>query len=130
VQAVSAVAQYIETIPTSAGPARTGRIGATPRPLPPQVASEAREQGGNDAEALIELATSPTHGAPSRPTLDASGEPVPAQPSALDAVVSQIAEADERRLLVLLVVLGSMTLAALALAARRQRPSTAAPSAT
>jgi len=130
VQAVSAVAQYIEAIPTSAGPARTGRIGATPRPLPPQVASKAREQAGDDAEALIELATSPTHGAPSRPTLGGSGEAAPAQPSALDAVVSQIAAADERRLLVLFVLLGGMTLAALAHAARRQRPSTAAPSAT
>lgn len=126
-QGVPAIDQYVEAIPTSSGPAPTGRSGATARPLPQDVASEVRKRGGDDAEALIEVATSPAHGAPSgsrlkNPTrLGGVSERVHAQPSALDAVVSPIAGADEPRLLALLALLLGMTLVAFALATRRQR---------
>ena len=126
-QGVSAISQYVEALPTSSGPAATGRRGGRPRPLPPLVAARVREQGGDDAEALIEVATSPTYGAPSRTSSKEpirpgdTDERVRERPSPLDAVVSPIADADEPRLLVLLALLGSMTLTALTLAARRQR---------
>jgi hypothetical protein len=129
VQGVSAVDQYVEAIPTSSGPAPTGSSRAAPRPLPPQVEAEVRATGGADAEELIEIATSPTYGAPSRPTLKPTlkdpdgvgdvGIPDDAQPSALDAVISPVAEADEPRLLVLLALLAAMTVLAFGLAVRR-----------
>ena len=124
-QDVSAIDQYVEAIPTSSGPAATGGGSAKPRPLPPDVASEIREQGGNDADALMEVATSPRYGAPTgsgdsiRP--EDSSEAAQTQPSPLEALVSPIAEADETRLLVLLALLGGMTLVAFARAAQRQR---------
>jgi hypothetical protein len=127
VQDVSAVDQYVEALPTSSGPEPTGRGATKRRPLPADVASQVREQGGDDAETLIEIATSPRYAAPSGPDampkdprrLDDQGGAVP---NALEAVVSPVAEADERRLLFLLGILGSMTLAAFVLAARQRRP--------
>ena len=74
--------------------------------------------------ALIEIATYASHGAPTPSQLQALGpvgEPRRSQASALDAVVKPVAEADEPRLLALLALLGAMTLAAFAFAARQQR---------
>jgi hypothetical protein len=127
VQDVSAVDQYVEALPTSSGPAPRGRGATKPRPLPADVASQVREQGGDDAQPLIEIATSPRYAAPSG--LDAIpkdprgvGDRGGAAPNALEAVVSPVAEADELRLLLLLGIIGSMTVAAFVLAARQRRP--------
>jgi hypothetical protein len=127
VQGVSAIDQYVEAIPTASGPKPTGQSKGSPRPLPPHAAAEVREQGGEDTAALVEIATSPTYGAPSRSTLkDAAGvrelrDEVEPQPTALDAVVTPLGEADEPRLLALLALLGGMTLLAFTLAVVRQR---------
>ena len=127
VQGVSAIDQYIEAIPTGSGPAPTGGRGSQPTRFHRKLRLVVRSEGGTDAEALIEVATAPSHGAPTRSTLpdqprrDDAGEVAPGDPSPLDAVVSPIGEADEPRLLVLLALLGGMTLTAFGFAARRQR---------
>jgi hypothetical protein len=119
----SAIDQYVEAIPTSSGPAPTGRAG-TSRPLPPAVVAQVREAGGDDAETLLRTATSPSYGAPGlypndfRPGDIARAD---TEPSPLDAVVSPLAGADAPRLVFLLALLGAMTVTAFAVAARRQR---------
>ena len=93
-----------------------------PRPLPPGVAAEIRNEGGDDAEALIEIATSPRYGAPAGPPEKDSTQPEgPPAIDALDAVVSPVAEADETRLVVLVALLAGMTLLGFTFAAKRHR---------
>ena len=122
---VSAVDQYVEAVPTSSGPAPTGRGGAKPQPLPATIASKVREIGGDDADTLMQVATSPAFGAPSgarvKPAQPQRSETAQAPPSALDAVVSPVAEANDSRLLFLLGLLAAMTAVAVTLALRSQR---------
>ena len=61
---VSGIAQYVEEVPTSAG--GTGANWSNPqrRALPAAVARKLAQQGGADATALREIATSSTYGAP------------------------------------------------------------------
>ena len=62
---VSAIDQYRESIPTASGRKATGSTGAAPlAPLPATVGERVRTQGGNDAELLTKVATSPAYGAP------------------------------------------------------------------
>ena len=63
-QDFSASDQYVETVPTTKGPSATkdGKRGRTP--LPPSVAAKLRSQGGADATALEDVATSSDFGAP------------------------------------------------------------------
>jgi hypothetical protein len=67
---VAAIAQYFESFPTSGGDRLSGTASGK-TPLPPAVAREVRRSGGADADALLELATSASHGAPQQ----APGEP-------------------------------------------------------
>jgi hypothetical protein len=62
----AAVAQYIEMIPTSSGPAAAGAPGPTKR-LPPSLAAEFARSGGVDAQALKTLVTSSGWGADTSP---------------------------------------------------------------
>ena len=63
-QDFSAADQYVETIPTTSGPSATKDRKRSRTPLPSSVAAKLRSQGGADATALEEVATSSDFGAP------------------------------------------------------------------
>jgi hypothetical protein len=63
-QDFSAADQYVETVPTTSGPSATKDRKRGRAPLPPSVAAKLRSQGGADATALEEVATSSDLGAP------------------------------------------------------------------
>jgi hypothetical protein len=97
----SAADQYVESVPTSAGPRpardakskRTGQAKVAPAPIPPAV----DDLGGT----LKEVATSPRLGAPDRGLPDAQVK----DPGVPSAAVSSIDNADGGRLLWLLLAL-------------------------
>ena len=65
----SAVAQYIEAVPTSSGDhvpgsRQTGHQTVQPQAPSPQVARTIERQGGSDAPALVRIVSSPDYGAP------------------------------------------------------------------
>ena len=59
-----AIAVYIEQVPTSKGPVAAGRQNKGGKGLAPSAREKVRQQGGQDAAALEEIATSPNYGAP------------------------------------------------------------------
>jgi hypothetical protein len=63
-QDFSASDQYVETLPTPSGPSATADRRRGKTPLRPSVAAKLRNQGGEDASRLEELATSSDFGAP------------------------------------------------------------------
>lgn len=63
-QDFSAADQYVETVPTTKGPSATKDRKRSRTPLPPSVAAKLRGQGGADAAALEQVATSSDFGAP------------------------------------------------------------------
>src|SRR5688572_12099414 len=64
---VSSIDQYIEQIPTSRGSRVAGVGSGKGQPLSREARRRLREQGGPDAAALGQIATSPAYGAPERP---------------------------------------------------------------
>src|SRR5687767_11026731 len=86
--------QYIEMVPTAGGPA-SPRAEEERQPLPADVGREIREEAGEDAGALTEIATSSRYGAPQSPapTRDQAPEPEPAEePPAGDQYVAEALE--------------------------------------
>ena len=83
---IAAIAVYVETLPTSTGAVVAGKepsssgseqlSGSIPASLPAPVVAALEEAGGEDAEALERVATSPELGAPERV--------VPATPNELE----------------------------------------------
>jgi hypothetical protein len=67
---ISAVAQYSESLPSSAGNVAvtpSGRVkGAPARSLSPQVSKALSQHGAQDANALRQLVTNPAFGAPAK----------------------------------------------------------------
>ena len=63
-QDFSAADQYVETVPTTSGPSVTKDRKRGRTPLSPSIAAKLRSQGGADAAALEEVATSSGFGAP------------------------------------------------------------------
>lgn len=137
---VSAVDQYVECIPTGDGRNSSGaNQGSQPpsAPLPPSVAAQIESTGGDDAELLRQVATSPRYGAPSKSAAGGSssthgrisgealaGADPDSDTSAGDAVsaaVSAVQGGDAARLVGLLVGLFLISAAALTLAAVRQK---------
>jgi hypothetical protein len=125
----SALAQYVEQIPTSSGPKAVSQADsqAAGGPLPAAAESELRAEGGDDAQLLEEVATSPSLGAPAHeprnrasaqkgaPTSKSTG------PEAVGASESTASELVSARVIGLLAVLGGVTLAAALFAASRRR---------
>lgn len=113
---VSAVSQYVETIPTASGPSHPGTRSeaASSIPLAPRAEQALAEQPAEQAKELEEVATSPRYGAPETrlPKPDeaaplAAGEPADGRlPSAGDLASSAGGEA-----LWLIVLLGGTALA-------------------
>jgi hypothetical protein len=138
---VSAVDQYVECIPTGDGRNSSGanQSGQGPSgPLSPSVAAELESTGGDDAEVLRQVATSPRYGAPSKPAASdpsssthgrISGEALAAADpdsdtsagDAVSAAVSAVQGGDAARLVGLLVALFVISAVALALSAVRQK---------
>jgi hypothetical protein len=137
---VSAVDQYVECIPTGDGRNSSGanQSGQAPSgPLSPSVDAELQSTGGDDAEVLRQVATSPRYGAPSKPASRESssthgrisGEALAAADpdsdtsagDAVSAAVSAVQGGDAARLVGLLVALFIISAVALALSAVRQK---------
>ena len=61
---VPALAQYVESLPTSAGPIVTAAVKPRAGTLPGAVREKVATYGGPDAETIEEIATSSVYGAP------------------------------------------------------------------
>jgi hypothetical protein len=125
---VSSIDQYVEQIPTSRGSRVAGVGSGKGEPLAPEVRRRLREEGGPDAEALEQIATSLAYGAPEQPLRRRATKETPVRPEddeptlagALSAAVSAPGEGGEWRLGVLAGVLFATT-GALGVAAYRRR---------
>ena len=139
----SAVDQYREDIPTSAGSTHTGSSGGGSSSLPSSVVKQVNQQGGSDAATITKVATSSAYGAPqkrlrgtphkrlrkaepthARPPQGSAAAGTPDRPSAVDALSSAAGEltgGGRWRVNGLLIALVFITGAVLGAAARRQR---------
>jgi hypothetical protein len=123
----SAILQYVEAVPTAGGDRAVGVGVAEAEPLPPAVAQHVEQQAGPEAEALKTVATSSAYGAPQiAPKRLEPTEPTGAASSAAPSLVAAGLRAagsggSERGIAVLAALLGGITVAAVALAVRRQR---------
>lgn len=122
----SAVTQYVEMVPTSAGPSADS--GNATRPLAPSVKEQVYSSGGSDAAVLETVATSAAAGAPQRdlPRAVREGPAVKSnveESSPVFAAVSATADAEDVRFLALLVVLVAITIGVLLEALRRPAPA-------
>jgi hypothetical protein len=121
-QDVSAISQYVETLPTSAGPRTVGSASGQ-TPLSAASARKVSREGGRDAKTLVKIATSRRLGAPGR----VPGQPTTSLLSKLDRRTSPTflggAGASVDSLSGLLVVLVVLTAAAGGAAALRRRTS-------
>jgi hypothetical protein len=132
------IAQYVEDIPTASGPrpagARAARPGsggeggtgaagdaAGPASLPAPVLAQVEEEGGEDAEQLKDIATSPAFGAPQDPP-SATGTPGGNAdgPNALGATADAVASGGSGvKLLLVLVTATTLVVGAGAVVKRR-----------
>jgi hypothetical protein len=120
---VSAVAQYVETIPTSDGGTAAGSPAdeqASPSvPLTPTSREALKQRGGNDAKPLEALATRPEYGAP-RPITEApTTQSVDFAP--VSASLSAAAGSAGNSLLPLFIGMALIALATVVAAARARR---------
>jgi len=113
--------QYIEAVPTSAGP--QSAVGGAERvqPLPREAVRQVKATAGSDAEALTKIATSSRYGAPvKRKPVEAREGDV--TKSALEQIpASQAADSGESRLVALVVFMAASLAAALVYAWRRPK---------
>ena len=126
---VSAIAQYVETLPAGGGPSAVGGGHNRRAPLSPSVRIALRTSGGGDAAALATAASSSAYGAPApvrHRTLPGSSRtlaPAPAQaerrPSPLSAAADALA-GDRVLPLALLLVLGTALVGGAAYAGSRR----------
>ena len=121
---VSAIAQYVEQIPTSEGSSAVG-TGKPKRGALTPTAHEAIDNAApGTATALTEVATSSSYGAPISPLLRVDGdkvfvdEPTPSFSDSLGAAAEAVGGGSGERLLLLILVLLGTTAAALAAALR------------
>ena len=112
--------QYIEAVPTSAGPQPAVGGAERVQPLSLEAARQVKAKAGSDADALTKIATSSRYGAPV--------ESKPAEPkegvakSALEQIpASQATESGDSRLVALAVFMAASLAAALAYAWRRSK---------
>jgi hypothetical protein len=123
----SAILQYVEAVPTSGGDRAVGVGAAKAEPLPPAVARRVEHRAGPEAKALKTVATSSAYGAPPvAPKRPEPREPTsverPADPSLVRAGLRAAGSGGSgREIVVLVALLGGITVAAVALAVRRQR---------
>ena len=125
----SAVAQYVETVPTSDGSVAVGVGKTRTAPLAAAVTQQL-SSAGSSGSALKAVASSSSYGAPTtrlerrrtdRATIDDRERASPSIGSSLGATVEATGSAADVRLVVLLVVLAAMTVAAVGVRARGSR---------
>jgi hypothetical protein len=112
--------QYIEAIPTSAGPQAAVGVEERVQPLTIEAGRRVKAEGGSDVDALTKIATSSRYGAPvdSKPVKTGNG----AETSALMRIpASQAAASAESRLVALVAFMTVSLAAALAYAWRRSK---------
>ena len=119
----SGVAQYIEQLPTSSGPAVARRDQGGSDALAPEVRTKLSSQGGADAAVLGDLAAGPSGGSAAPPS---DAKPSGAQAGEHETARSAAAPAAAERhgstaAIWLVVVLAAATLGAAAVLARRRR---------
>jgi hypothetical protein len=126
----SSVAQYVELVPTAAGPKAPGVEVERRLPLSPEAKRALEGAPKATAVALLAVATSSTYGAPSRLGTGTSG-PIARETRAtsqspagnresLEAIAAAVAPAGDMRMIGLLVILAATTVAAGALSLRRR----------
>jgi hypothetical protein len=116
----SAVAQYIEQIPTASGSVVGPLQRGSAAPLPRSVDARLESEAGAEAPLLRDVATSPRYGAPTR-TLPG---PLPAEPDdeglVLGVAVAATSEGDSRWLAVVLIGVPAITIVLAALVRARR----------
>lgn len=126
----SSVAQYVELVPTAAGPKAPGVEVERRLPLSPEAKRALEGAPKATAVALLAVATSSTYGAPSRLGTGTSG-PIARETRAtsqspagnresLEAIAAAVAPAGDMRMIGLLVILAATTVAAGAFSLRRR----------
>lgn len=125
----SSVDQYVELVPTAAGPKAPGVEKERRLPLSPKATRALDGVPKATAVALRNVATSSTYGAPSRLGGVASGRIVrearttarsPSGNQSVEALAAAVAPAGDTRVLALLLTLAAVTVAAAALSLRRR----------
>lgn len=120
---VSAVAQYVETIPTGDGGIASGPRAQEqplqPVPLAPAAREALEQRGGKDAEPLATLATRPEYGAPRAIPDAATTQSVDFAP--LSAALSATGDGAGNSLLPLLVGMALIAVATVVAAGRGAR---------
>jgi hypothetical protein len=126
----SSVAQYVELVPTAAGPKAPGVEKERRLPLSPAAKRALEGAPKATAVALLTVATSSTYGAPSRLRTGASGriardtrattQSPAGNRESLEAIAAAVAPAGDTRMIGLLVILAATTVAAGALSLRRR----------
>ena len=124
----SSVDQYVELIPTAAGPKAPGVEEERRLSLSPEAMRALDGVPKGTAAALANVATSSTYGAPSRRGSGASGRNVrdtrtarsPSGNESVEAIAAAVAPAGDTRMIALLVTLAAVTVAAAALSLRRR----------
>lgn len=122
----SGISQYVEMVPTAAGPKAPGITREQKVPLPRRATKALESAPPATAEPLEKLATSSSYGAPTRrakPTkpIERSVERTPERTVAVGRTVEAIATTSDARLLALLAVVLAISVSAIGLAARKAR---------
>jgi type IV secretory pathway TrbD component len=114
------IAQYVEDVPTAAGPSAPTIGKRTSRPLSPRVRAQVGREGGVLEAKLKEVATSSRYGAPggSRRT-DLPDSTSPSLTRIPEALGSAATSAGEPRMLVLLAALAAITFGLVGIALTR-----------
>lgn len=123
----SSVDQYVELIPTAAGPKAPGVEEERRLSLSPEAMRALDGVPKGTAAALVNVATSSTYGAPSRLGSGASGRIVrdtrtapPSGNKSVEAIAAAVAPAGDTRMIALLLTLAAVTVAAATLSLRRR----------
>lgn len=122
----SGISQYVEMVPTAAGPKAPGITKEQKAPLPRRATKALESAPPETAEPLEKLATSSSYGAPTRRAkpskpIERSVERTPERAVAVGTTVEAIATSSDSRLLALLALMLAVAVSAVALAARNAR---------
>ena len=122
----SGISQYVEMVPTAAGPKAPGITKEKTAALPRRAAKALESAPRATAESLTKVATSSSYGAPTRRAkpgkpIERSVEPTLERTVAIGTTVEAIATTSDARLVTLLAVVLAIAVSAIGLAARKAR---------
>lgn len=128
---IPSVDQYVEAVPTSAGPKYAGTREERVQPLTVAAERTVIAEAGADADVLIQVATSPRYGAPrdakadrgvAPPSVRPPGNEEQEQRSALNDMSAEGVEHIPSRIFWLATFMGASLVAAIAFEVVRRRP--------